>query len=50
MGTKSRNWDSMPDQGFTVHRPHVYKDGRTQTEAVMLRRKARFEELGYPAS
>ena len=38
----------MPDQGFTVHRPNVYKDGRIQTEAIMLHRKARFEELGYP--
>jgi twinkle protein len=44
----AKHWDNMPDQGFTVHRPSVYKDGRIQTEAVMLHRKARFEELGYP--
>jgi hypothetical protein len=35
-------------QGFTVHRPSVYKDGRLQTEVVMLHRKAQFDELGYP--
>jgi hypothetical protein len=44
----AEHWDNMPDQGFTVHRPSVYKDGRIRTEAVMLHRKTRFEELGYP--
>lgn len=44
----AKHWDNMPDQGFTVHRPSVYKDGKIQTEAIMLQRKARFEELGYP--
>jgi hypothetical protein len=42
----AKHWNKMRDHGFTVHRPYVYKDGRIQTEAIMLHRKARFEELG----
>jgi hypothetical protein len=41
----AKHWDNMPDQGFTVHRPYVYKNGRIQTEAIMLHREARFEVL-----
>jgi twinkle protein len=44
----AKHWDNMPDQGFTVHRPTLFKDGKIQTEALLLCRKARFEDLGYP--
>jgi hypothetical protein len=46
----AKHWDNMPDQGFTAHRSSVYKDGRIQTEAVMLHRKTRFEQLWFAAT
>lgn len=44
----SKNWDNRADQGFVVHRPVLFQDGRRMTEANLLHKKARFEELGYP--
>jgi twinkle protein len=44
----SKNWDNMPDQGFAIHRPKVFDDGKRQTAAELFHLKARFEELGYP--
>lgn len=44
----SKHWDNMVDQGFVIHRPKVFDDGKRQTEAELYCRKARFEELGYP--
>ena len=44
----SKNWDNMVDQGFVVHRPTMFKDGERKTEATLITRKSRFEELGYP--
>ena len=45
----SKHWDNMPDQGFVVHRPDLFKDkGVRKTDAVLYHRKARFDELGYP--
>ena len=47
----SKNWDNRVDQGFVVHRPNMTNDDGTRaTEAVLIQRKARFEELGYPCS
>jgi twinkle protein len=43
----SKAWDSMVDQGFTVHRPKLWENGQRRTEADVYHRKARFEELGY---
>lgn len=44
----SKNWDNMPDQGFVIHRPVLFKEGVKHTEARFIVRKARFEELGSP--
>lgn len=44
----SKNWENMVDQGFVVHRPDIYDGTNRKTEAVMMHKKARFEELGYP--
>jgi twinkle protein len=44
----SKNWDNMPDQGFAIHRPKVFDDGKRQTAAELFQLKARFDELGYP--
>jgi twinkle protein len=43
----SKNWDNMVDQGFVVHRPKFFEDGKRVTDAEFYHRKARFEELGY---
>ncbi|MGO4334972.1 AAA family ATPase [Labrys sp. KB_33_2] len=43
----SMNWFNRVDQGFVVHRPDFFKDGKRCTEADLYQRKARFEELGY---
>jgi twinkle protein len=40
----------MVDQGFVVHRPRFMdENGQRSTEAEFFHRKARFDELGYPA-
>jgi twinkle protein len=44
----SKHWDNMVDQGFVVHRPQVFDGKDRKTEAVLLHKKARFEELGFP--
>jgi twinkle protein len=44
----SKNWENMVDQGFVVHRPEIFDGTNRKTEAHLLHRKARFEELGYP--
>lgn len=44
----SKAWDSMVDQGFTVHRPEMYEGAERRTLCNFYHRKARFEELGYP--
>jgi twinkle protein len=45
----SKNWDNMVDQGFVVHRPKMAdENGNRCTDAVLIQRKSRFEELGYP--
>ena len=44
----SKNWENMVDQGFVVHRPQVFEGGDRKTEAELICRKARFDELGYP--
>jgi twinkle protein len=44
----SKNWDNMVDQGFVVHRPEMFDGNERKTNADLLHRKARFEELGYP--
>jgi twinkle protein len=44
----SKNWENMVDQGFVVHRPEIFDGTNRKTEAHLLHRKARFEELGFP--
>jgi twinkle protein len=44
----SKNWDNMPDQGFSVHRPEFFEAGVRKTEATLYHRKSRFEQLGWP--
>lgn len=44
----SKHWENMVDQGFVVYRPKLYDDTGRKTDAQLLHRKARFEELGYP--
>ena len=44
----SANWFNMPDQGFVVHRPQIYSGTERKTEAEMIVRKQRFDQLGYP--
>ena len=44
----SKHWDSMPDQGFAVHRPKMFDGQERCTEAHVYHLKSRFEELGYP--
>lgn len=44
----SKHWDNMVDQGIVVHRPVMFEGNIRKTEAVVLHRKARFEELGHP--
>jgi twinkle protein len=44
----SKNWENMVDQGFVVHRPEIFDGTNRKTEAHLLHKKARFEELGYP--
>lgn len=46
----SKNWDNMVDQGFVVHRPELFDGATRKTAAVLLQKKARFEELGYPCA
>jgi twinkle protein len=43
-----RAWDSMPDQGFCVHRPKLFDGLERRTEAHFYHLKARMDELGYP--
>lgn len=43
----SKHWDNRVDQGFVVHRPIMFKDGKRQTEAFLWHKKSRFDELGY---
>jgi twinkle protein len=43
----SKNWENMVDQGFVVHRPELFDGATRKTSAVLLQKKARFEELGY---
>lgn len=43
----AKAWDTVPDQGFSIHRPVVF-DGQRRTEANFYVLKARFKELGYP--
>lgn len=47
----SKAWETMPDQGFSVHRAKFWDEtaGR-RFEAELFHRKARFEELGYPCT
>jgi len=44
----SKNWENMVDQGFVVHRPQLFDGAERKTEAVLIHRKVRFEELGRP--
>jgi len=46
----SKNWENMVDQGFVVHRPELFDGATRKTGAVLLQKKARFEELGYPCA
>lgn len=46
----SKNWENMVDQGFVVHRPTVFDGSERQTNAQLIHRKARFDELGYPCA
>jgi twinkle protein len=43
----SKHFDNRVDQGFTIHRPGLFEDGK-RNKAMMYHRKARFEELGHP--
>lgn len=44
----AKHWENVVDQGFVIHRPHMF-DGTTQkTETTFKHMKARYEELGYP--
>lgn len=44
----SKHWDNMVDQGFVVHRPHLFDEkGNRETYAELHHKKARFDELGY---
>lgn len=45
----SKHWDNRVDQGFVVHRPRMFEGTERCTESVVYHKKARFEELGYPA-
>jgi twinkle protein len=42
----SSHWVNRVDQGFIVHRPHLFENGGTETQLIY--QKSRFEELGYP--
>lgn len=44
----SKHWDNRVDQGFVVHRPKLFEGGQRCTDAELLYKKSRFEELGYP--
>lgn len=44
----SKAWDTKVDQGLSVYRPSMFKDGNRQTEAQLHVLKCRFDELGYP--
>ena len=43
----SKHWENMVDHGFVVHRPKVFEAGVRHTEATLVCRKARYEELGH---
>lgn len=44
----AKGWDSIPDQGFIVHRPRLWTEsGGRATEARLTHRKARLPALGY---
>lgn len=45
----SKHWENRVDQGFVVHRPKLFDEGKRCTEAIVFHKKARFEELGHPA-
>jgi twinkle protein len=45
----SKHFENMVDQGFSVHRPELFSGTTQRTETELCCRKARFEELGYPA-
>lgn len=47
----SKAWETMPDQGFTIHRKQFWdQESGRRYEAELFHRKARFEELGYPCT
>lgn len=44
----SKNWHNRVDQGITIHRPTMFRDGERQTGCDLMVLKSRYEELGYP--
>jgi twinkle protein len=44
----SKHWENIVDQGFVVHRPHMFEGTVQKTETAFRHLKARYEELGYP--
>jgi len=44
----SKHWENVVDQGFVIHRPHMFEGTVQKTETTLKHMKARYEELGYP--
>lgn len=46
----SQHWNNRVDQGFVIHREKFFDEGQRKTDAVLIHKKSRFEEMGYPCT